>query len=128
MTWLLARLLPVRAYIIGAVLLALLAALGVQTLRLGRAEDKLFDAQLQLQVSEEQQRALGRLIDAQNAGIAAVRAEAEAQQAAALEAAKTASRALARANARAAAIKAAPAPKTCDEAVRFLVDDAARAQ
>lgn len=128
MTWLLTRLLPVRAYLIGAVVLALLAALGVQSVRLRHAQHQLEDEQFMHQMTKSNAEAFSAMLDVQNAAVQRLQAEAEAQQAAAQEAAKAAARALAKANARAAAIKAAPAPKTCDEAVRFLVDDAARAQ
>lgn len=112
------------AYKNGAIALfvvALLAAVGVQTVRLDRTELKV--VALVAQASE-----LTAQIAAQNAGIAAMHAAGDAQKAAAAKAAVTAQKALATASARAARIESAPVPKTCPDAILFLVDDAAVTQ
>jgi hypothetical protein len=101
----------------GVLLLALLVALGVQTLRLDGAKLK---AQALAATLAERNAQLA----AQNVGIAAMEAAAAAQRKAAQAAALAAKRALASASARAARIEAAPVPPTCTAAIQLLVDDA----
>ena len=112
------------AYKDGAIalfVLALLAVIGVQTVRLDRADLKA--AALVAQAGE-----LTAQIATQNAGIAAMQAAGDAQRLAATKAAVAAQKALATASARAARIEAAPIPQTCPDAIQFLVNDAAEAQ
>lgn len=106
---------------LGLLFVVLVALLGVQTVRLDRAE-------LKTQAATAEAAKLGADIEAQNAGIAAVKAQAAAQQEAAQKAAKAAQKRLALAEAKAARIEAAPTPKTCPDAIQFLVDDAKGAQ
>lgn len=118
MTALLARLLPLRSYIVAAVVLALLAALGVQTLRLDRAE-------LKLAAASEIEKSLTARIDAQNAGIAALLAASKAQEQATQRALQASQKAVARATQQAARIRASTPAQTCEQALQVLVQDAA---
>lgn len=118
---LLARLVPFRTAIAVSVMLALLAGLGVQTVRLDRAH-------LRGEVQAERVHALQAQIAAQNAGLEAVKAAAEQKQRAAVAAVAAAEKRLAVANARAERIEAAKTPATCQEAIDFLVQDAGSAQ
>lgn len=111
----------VRTAIEAVVACALAGALLVQGGRLNaaRSEARTLVAQVsQLQAD----------IDAQNLGIAMVKAETEKRAQASAVATKTAQKALARAEARAARLEAAPVPQTCTEAIDFLVRDAAETQ
>lgn len=116
-TGLLARLVPFRTAIALGVMLALLAAVAVQTVRLDMKH-------LQLQVEQERTAALKASIEAQNAGIAAVKAEAARKEQVARKAVEAATKRQARAEAKAAAIEAAATPVTCEDAIGFLVQDA----
>lgn len=99
----------------------LLVAVGVQTARLYLAsqEQKTLSAQLD---------AANARLAVQDAGLELLRQEAELKKAAAVEAARQAKKAIERAESRAKAIEQAPAPATCEDAIRFLVEDAARTQ
>lgn len=121
MSALLLKLAPYKTAALLLVFLALAGAVGIQSVRLDRAE-------LKLQVCEESKKGLNVLIEAQNAGIAAVKAEAEASKAAALAANEAASQALSKAQSRVVVINKAPTPKTCEDAIKFLVQDAGEKQ
>lgn len=112
-----AALLPFRTKIAVLVMVALLGALAVQSLRLD-------GARLRLEAAQSEIKGLQASIEAQNAGIRALAIEAEARQKAAQRAAKAAQEALARATQRADAIEASATPQSCQAAIDFLVEDA----
>lgn len=118
---LLTRLGGFKAAALTGLFLLLLAAVSVQSVRLDMAR-------LKAQALASKVDALQADIDAQNLGIAIVKGESEKRAKAAVVAAKSAQKALAKAEARATRLEAAPTPKTCTEAIEFLVRDAAEGQ
>lgn len=121
LTALLTRLGGFKAAALTGLFLLLLAAVAVQSVRLDMAG-------LKAQALASKVDALQSDIDAQNLGIAMVKAETDKRAQASAVATKTAQKALARAEARAARLEAAPVPQTCTEAIDFLVRDAAETQ
>ena len=102
-----------------AILAALAGAFGVQTHRLNTRTQELTAANaLNL--------ALRLQIDAQNVGIEAVRASNARAVETGLKANAVAKTIATKAEARAVAIEQAPAPADCQQAIGFLIDEAAK--
>lgn len=111
--------------IIAAVMLGLLAWAGVLTARLASAQGEIRILNAEKQALEREKGALGTVLTAQNAGIQALADKSKQLDAASQRATVAVNRLAAATEARVKAIESAPTPATCEDAMRFLVDDAA---
>lgn len=107
-----------KTALLSVLLFAALAGAGVQTLRLAYLD-------VELQAAVVDAKGLRALLEAQNVGIKALEAKAQQLDAAAGRAEVAVKRLAVATEARVKAIQAAPTPASCEQAIVFLVQDAA---
>lgn len=107
-----------KTALLSILVLAALAGAGVQTLRLAYLD-------IELQEAAIDAKGLRALLDVQTLGIKALAVKGQQLDAAAARAGVAVKRLAVATEARVKAIEAAPVPASCEQAVQFLVQDAA---
>lgn len=115
---LIARLIPFKAWLVGALALSAAGAIGVQTYRLDRAQGAL--------ALEQAQHATTRaLLTAQEVGVRALEAESKVLEARAKAAEEKEAEVVTVTKERVRVIRETPKPQNCTAAIEFLVREAA---